>query len=214
MSKKIEDYKKIAITGSSKGLGAEIAKEACKRQFMYYGISRFSNLNITNYNNISEYFNSLELDPPAALVNNAGICKTGSILDIDTNDFKSVFDTNVFGLYNCCREYIKLCLKTKTEGKIINIASTAALGARPGRISYSSSKAAIVNLSLSLSAELKKHKIKVYCISPGAFVSDMRKEIAPDDDFDAMMKPEKIAKFIMDLIENDYQLDNQNLLIR
>jgi 3-oxoacyl-[acyl-carrier protein] reductase len=214
-------YKTIIITGTSKGLGASIAKEACKRNYMYYGLSRFSDIDVGKYDDVKTYFAGLyfyltesKSDCPVALINNAGICKVGNILEMSCEDWQEQINVNLNGVFYCCKEYIKLCKKFNCQGKIINIASTAGTGARPGRTCYSATKSAVINFSFSLAEELKDYGIKVYCIAPGAFDSDLRREICPDDNFETMIKKEEISKFIMNIVDNGEFLDNQLIFIK
>jgi 3-oxoacyl-[acyl-carrier protein] reductase len=65
-----------------------------------------------------------------------------------------------------------------------------------------------------MAEELRPYGIKVYCVAPGACATDMRKVIAPDDDFDSMMKPEELARLIVDLVEGGEMLDGQIIQAR
>lgn len=199
--------KSIVITGSNRGLGKEVARESSKRGYFYYPICRWNDIDVTDYEALSNFYKEMEL--PEALINNAGIYKGGSILEMNVQDWQEVINVNLNGIFNNSKLYAELCIKNKIPGKIINIASTAGLGARPGRAAYAASKAAVINLSLSLSEELKGYGIKVFCLCPGAFDSDMRHQIAPDDDFDNMLKPSFLASFIMNLVEDGQFLDSQ-----
>lgn len=208
--------KTIIITGSSTGLGAEIAKQFTKKYYnsFYYPISRSNDIDIRNYEQVKKYFSLIDT-MPIALINNAGVCKQGNIIDMNLNDWNEQIQTNINGLYYCSKEYVDLCRKNNYKGKIINIASTAGNSIRPGRAGYSATKSFIINYSLSLSEELKEYGIKVYCISPSAFNSKLRKKIAPDDNFETMLQPNEIAKFIIEsIIENGNYLDNQNIIVR
>src|SRR4030043_91429 len=152
--------KTIMITGSSRGLGAQIAKDACKKGYYYYGISRFNDLDVVNYDDIKNYilgfydsyYDEHSSGRPVALINNAGICVPENIFELNIENFIETFRVNLFGL-------------------------------------------------------------KVYCVAPGAFESDMRREIAPDDDFEKMLKPDKVAKFILSLVEDGDLLDGQIIKI-
>ncbi len=208
----------IIITGSNRGIGAAIAKNWCSldSKNLYYGISRYNDFDVKNSNCLDELL-SFEFEKeyrPIALINNAGTIKLGSINELSFDDWKEQFDVNVHGVFNCSKAYIKYCMKNNIEGKIINIASTAGLNARPGRAAYSATKAAVINFSLSLSEELRSYNIKVYCVCPGACDTDMRHYINPDDDFENMMKPEEVAIFICDLINYGNNLDGQILTIK
>ena len=203
---------KVIVTGSERGIGKAIARELCRRGHFYYGFSRFNDIDVSDYSCIQTAFNELAGEPPEAIINNAGIVELGSILEITPEAWKRQFDINLNGVFYCTKEYARI---TKdTGGKIINIASTAGLGARPGRSAYAASKAAVINFSLSMSEELRPYGIKVYCIAPGACNTDMRHQIAPDDDFENMLQPEELAKLIVDIVEGGNMLDNQVIIAK
>jgi 3-oxoacyl-[acyl-carrier protein] reductase len=214
----------IIVTGTSRGIGHEITKkwfDSSKNNEtrISFTISRNENNDITNYENMKkfiyecfEYYNNKE--KPIALVNNAGVIELGNILELSTESWKKQFDVNINGMFNCSKTYVEACIKNKVKGKIINICSTAGLGARPGYSAYAASKAAAINFSLSLSKELKQYGIKVYCVCPGAVDTNMRHCINPDDDFENMMKPMDVANFIIDLVEDGEYLDGQILTIK
>ncbi len=204
----------IIVTGSSRGIGSAIAKKWCMnhRDNFYYGISRWNEFDVSKKDVLDNLLNSIE-DNPIALVNNAGIIDMGSIVELSYESWTRQFDVNVHGVFNCSKAYVNFCIAKKIKGKIINIASTAGLSARPGRSAYSATKAAIINFSLSMAEELRDYGIKVYCVCPGAIDTDMRRYINPDDDFENMLKPSDIADFVCDLINDGKHLDNQILKV-
>ena len=213
----------IIITGSSRGIGAAIAKEWCYRskENLYYPISRWSDFDITNFKkfeefikNFDEFIKEDEKYYPTALINNAGIVEQGSIFETNIESINRQFNVNFNAVFNCIKQYAKFCINKKIKGKIINIASTAGLGARSGRSIYAATKAALINFSLSMSEELKPYGIKVYCVCPGAVNTDMRHELFPDDDFTNMLQPEEVGIFVCDLIENGKFIDNQVLEVK
>lgn len=206
----------IIITGSGGKLGSAIAKKWCMsdKDRNYYGLSKWNNLDITDCKNVSEFFYNLN-DLPTALINNAGICIPGNILESTMDDVKEQFEVNFFAMVNLCKTYVDFCILNDIPGKIINIASTAGTGVRPDRFAYAASKAAVISFSLSLSESLKENNIKVYCISPEAFGSKMRFKICPDDDFENMLKADEVADFIISILDKDIPfLDGQNIIIR
>jgi 3-oxoacyl-[acyl-carrier protein] reductase len=210
----------IIITGSNRGIGNCISKEWAKRNNdnCYYGFTRWNDLDVTDINSIKHFFkilkNTIDYQKPIALINNAAIVESGTILELSNESWQNQFNVNVNGVFNCCKEYIKFCIENNIKGKIINIASTAGLGGRPGRAAYAATKAAIINFSFSLAEELKLYGIKVYIICPGAVDTDMRHYLVPDDNFENMMKPEEVGTFVCDLIEDGKYLDNQILEVK
>lgn len=205
--------KKVIVTGSERGIGKAIARELCNRGHYYYGFSRWNDIDVTDYACIKKAFDAFEgFDPPEALINNAGVVELGSLLELTPEAWQRQFAVNLHGMFYCCKEYARVV--KNTGGKIINIASTAGLGPRPGRSAYAASKAAVINFSLSIAEELKPYGIKVYCIAPGACATDLRRQISPDDDFQNMMQPEELARFIVDIVEGGEMLDGQVILAR
>lgn len=203
---------KAIITGSSRGIGKEIAREFCARGHFYYGFSRWNDIDVTDYECIRQAFEELKDNPPDVLVNNAGIVEMGSVLELTPEAWKRQFDVNINAVFYTTKEYVRIA--KDRGGKIINIASTAGISARPGRSAYAASKASLINFSLSMAEELASYGIKVYCIAPGACNTDMRRKIAPDDDFENMMQPQQVAKLVVDIAEGGEMLDGQVIIAR
>ena len=200
------------VTGSERGIGKEIARELCRRGHYYYGFSRWNDIDVSDYKCIANVFDGLSMSPPEALINNAGVVEMGSVLELTPEAWRRQIDVNLNGVFYCSKEYARIA--KRTGGKIINIASTAGLGPRPGRSAYAASKAAVINFSLSLAEELRPYGIKVYCIAPGACNTDLRHQINPDDDFENMMQPEELARFVVDIVEGGEMLDGQVIQVR
>jgi NAD(P)-dependent dehydrogenase (short-subunit alcohol dehydrogenase family) len=212
--------KSLIISGTSRGLGNSLAKFSTKFGFScYFGASRWSNIDISNHENVKTWFNYINnikdeaIPKPSLLINNAGVCVNKSILETDAEDWRYQIDVNLNGAFYCSKEYIKYCIKNKIEGTIVNICSTAGTGPRPGRAGYSASKSALINFSLSMAQEIKPYNMRVFIICPGAFDTEMRREIAPDDDFQHMLKCEHIAEEIFKIVESKF-LDGQIIYIK
>lgn len=107
------------------------------------------------------------------LVNNAGISRDNLLPRVSEKDWDSVIDTNLKGVFNCCRYGIRPMLKQRS-GRIINIASVVggAIG-NPGQTTYAASKAGIVGFSKSLAREVGSRGILVNCVAPGFVATDM-----------------------------------------
>jgi 3-oxoacyl-[acyl-carrier protein] reductase len=149
------------------------------------------------------------------LLNIAGTADPQPLLNTSIENMKDTYTVNVFAPFMLIRECVKY-MKNNSEGaKILNVASTAGITPRPGWLSYSSSKAAIISMSLTLSEELAEYRIKVYCVSPGRCATALRKKLAPDEDPSTIMQPEEVSNVICQLVSDEERcLDGQNIVIR
>lgn len=147
------------------------------------------------------------------LLNIAGYTEPLPLLSTSLESFDYTYKVNVYSpfmLIKECTRYMK-----SDGGKIINVASTAGMTPRPGWLSYASSKAAVISMSQTLTAELAEYGIKVYCVSPGRCATKLRKRLAPEEDPSTIMQPEDVADVICKLVSPEEQcLDGQNIMIR
>lgn len=147
------------------------------------------------------------------LVNCAGYADPQPLLETSVENWNKTFAVNVTSMFFIIREVVKVM--KKTGGKILNIASTAGSSARPGWLAYAASKAAVVSISKTLSAELQEYGIKVYCISPGRCATELRRILAPDEDPSTIMQPEDVALVVKNLLSDMGDcLDGQDITIR
>lgn len=147
------------------------------------------------------------------LLNIAGYTDPEPLLATTLESFELTYRVNVYTPFMFMRE----CAKYMREhgGKILNIASTAGMTPRPGWLSYASSKAAVISMSETLTAELAEYGIMVYCVSPGRCATKLRTRLAPDEDPTSIMQPEEVAEVICNLVDpNEHCLDGQNIVIR
>jgi 3-oxoacyl-[acyl-carrier protein] reductase len=113
-----------------------------------------------------------------ALVNNAGVFDSGSVVDLDEAKWRSMLDVNLIGAAHCTRCAVKRMSK-KRGGRIVNIASIAAITATPFGAHYAASKAGLVALTKSAALELAKRKITVNAVLPGLVDTPMSRARAP-----------------------------------
>ncbi len=149
------------------------------------------------------------------LLNIAGYTDPKSILETTDDSLFKTFNVNVFAPYVLCRESAKYMKGSKRVSKILNVASTAGNTPRPGWSSYAMSKAAIIEMSITLSEEFADYGIKVYCISPGRCATELRRLLAPEEDQSQIMQPKDVGTEIARLVsENEHCLDGQNIIVR
>lgn len=100
------------------------------------------------------------------LVNNAGIGSIGSIEDGDLEQWRTVFDVNIFGIVHATRAALPF-LRRSRAGAIVNVSSLAAIVGLLKRAAYSASKGAVYALTLSMAADLLEDEIRVNGVAPG-----------------------------------------------
>lgn len=111
------------------------------------------------------------------LVNNAGIYPNRPVVEIEFDEWRQVFATNLDGTFLMCRAYARRAIEAKQPGAIVNISSGAARSGRVGASHYCASKAAVEMFTRVLAMELAPHHIRVNCIAPGLI--DVRGEDNP-----------------------------------
>lgn len=128
------------------------------------------------------------------LVNNAGYVEPAGLLDMSLEQWRLMIDTNLTGTFLCTREAVKYM--KKEGGRIINIASTAGLSARPGWSGYAAAKAGVINFSQTMAEELRVYNILVFCICPGRTATNLRRRLAPNEDPTSIMQPRAVVETI------------------
>jgi len=106
------------------------------------------------------------------LVNSAGVLHEGLFLFTPLDRFWQVMQVNLGGVVNCCRAAIPM-LGRRKSGRIINLASIAALHQSAGLAAYAASKAGVLALTGVLARELAAAGIRVNAVAPGLIETDM-----------------------------------------
>jgi len=188
------DQTNVLVTGCSRGIGLAIAKKLIDEGYFVVGTSRskidLANLlgsdnclhqavDISNEDDISLMIESLIKQEIHihCLVNNAGITKDQLFMRMNSDDWNSVINTNLNGVFYLTKSLIKSMVKSK-YGRIINISSVAGLMGNAGQVNYASSKAALSGFTKSLAKELASRNITVNNVCPGFIESDMTKELS------------------------------------
>jgi meso-butanediol dehydrogenase/(S,S)-butanediol dehydrogenase/diacetyl reductase len=111
-------------------------------------------------------------------VNNAGIIKMDAALDIALEDWEAHMRVNVNGLFVCCQLAAQQMIQQSSGGSIVNIASNAGKVGYGNMAAYNASKAAVINITRSLSQEWAEHDINVNAVCPGGVDTPMLMSVA------------------------------------
>ena len=152
-------------------------------------------VNVADHADVARAAAASELHAPVdILVNSAGI--TGPnvpLADYPVDDWKSVFDVNVHGLFYCCRA-LSPFMRQRNYGRIVNIASVAGKEGNPNASAYSASKAAVIALTKSLGKELAATGVRVNCVTPAAVKTAMFDQMTQSH-IDFMLSKIPMARF-------------------
>lgn len=129
-------------------------------------------------------------------VNNAGILKTGSILDASIADWDQVCRVNLSGVYYCCKAVLASMVQQR-YGKIVNIASVSAMkgGGSFGNVLYGTTKAGVVALTKGLARELAPFGINVNAIAPGVVETNMTSSLLTPERRKAVLGAIPLGRF-------------------
>ena len=177
----------IFISGASRGIGNSLAKYFVEKNYTVIGTSRNDfefdfksknlipiKLDITSRDDIKNCYKMLKEKNmlPDILVNNAGITSDQLFLRMKDDEWDEVISTNLTGVFNLTKVFIKNMIKNK-YGRIINISSISGLMGNPGQVNYSASKSALNGFTKSLAKEIGSRNITVNNVAPGFIETDM-----------------------------------------
>ncbi|MBP1840905.1 3-ketoacyl-ACP reductase [Formosa algae] len=131
------------------------------------------------------------------LINNAGIAKFGSFMELEVSEWEQIINVNVMGMYYVTRAFLPQMIDNKF-GDIINVSSTAGLNGNAMTSAYSTSKFAVLGLSESLMKEVRKHNIRVTAITPSTIATDMAVDLKlTDGNPETVMQAEDFAELVV-----------------
>lgn len=187
--------KRAIVTGSSRGIGFEIAKKLLEEGAIVAGFGTSENsisrardtlsaigkaemfvCNVADFNSVKEFvekavtfFGERKID---ILINNAGIAITKEFVDLDFELWEKTMDINLTGIFNVSKLVVPLMISQKS-GVIINMASTNGLRGEEGLLHYNVSKGGVILFTKTLALELAKYNIRVVSVCPGLIATDI-----------------------------------------
>jgi 3-oxoacyl-[acyl-carrier protein] reductase len=194
--------KVAVVTGSSKGIGAEIARILAAQgarvvinyrsspdeaQAVLAEIKSAGGEAIVLQADVSKSEAAQQLIKTAIdtygqidiLVNNAGTTRDKLMMSMKDEDWESILQSNLSSVYYCSKAAIRPMMK-KRRGRIINITSVVGLAGQAGQTNYAASKAGMIGLTKSLAKEVGSRNITVNAIAPGFIPTDLTNVLSED----------------------------------
>ena len=142
------------------------------------------------------------------VVCNAGITRDGAFPMLSKDDWHTVIDVNLNGLYNVLKPVVMPMVQRRKPGRIVTISSVSGVIGNRGQTNYSASKAGIIGATKALAVELAKREITVNCVAPGLIESEMTAALPMEKILEMIParrvgKPEEVAATVAFLCSPD-----------
>lgn len=191
--------KKVLVTGSSRGIGKEIALYLAQSGYdidVHYAHNEQKAIETADeikalgceaqilkfdIKNREECAKVLADKLYYGIVLNAGIARDNVFPALEDDEWDDVIDTNLTGFYNVLKPLVMPMISNRVKGRIITMSSVSGISGNRGQVNYSASKAGIIGATKSLALELAKRGITVNCIAPGVIDTEMIKDVPLDE---------------------------------
>ncbi|PLT34243.1 3-oxoacyl-[acyl-carrier-protein] reductase [Bacillus sp. V5-8f] len=208
--------KAALVTGASRGIGRAIALELARLganvAVNYSGSEAKANevvdeikvigrsaiavqCDVSNAESVTSMVKSVidEFGSLDILVNNAGITRDNLLMRMKEEEWDSVINTNLKGVFLCTKAVTRQMMKQRS-GRIINIASIVGVSGNPGQANYVAAKAGVIGLTKTAAKELATRGITVNAVAPGFISTDMTDKLS-EEVKEAMLKQIPLARF-------------------
>ena len=197
--------KRVLITGSSRGIGASIARRlADEYEVVLHARSKSDEL-LKMASELGAKFMTFDVADTAAaremietdmeangvyygVILNAGITRDNTFVGLSDDEWFDVIDVNLNGFYNVLRPALMPMIRARKPARIVTLSSVSGVIGNRGQVNYSASKAGIIGASKALAVELASRGITVNCVAPGLIKTDMSEEILNSDFLDEVLK--------------------------
>ncbi len=207
----------VLVTGSSRGIGAEVAAKAGAegaRVAVHYREAADKAAatveRIRSAGGEAEAFAADLRDGAEAedlvrrvisrfgkldgLVNNAGMTQVGPFLEIDPDEWAAVIATDLTAVYHTCRAALPSMVERGT-GSIVNIASRLGQTGVPQTAAYSAAKAGVIGLTRSLAREFGTKGVRINAVAPGFVITEMTADLAASEEGKRRLADMPIGRF-------------------
>lgn len=217
--------KNIVITGTSRGIGAEIALQLANQGHTIIALSRNQNPDFAAYENIFYYAVDLANDEQIkafseeikskfkqidVVIHNAGAIVNKPFAEISAAEFAYIYQVNVFGVVALNKAILPFMPKGSHVLTVSSMGGIQGSSKFPGLAAYSSSKGAVITLSELLAEEYKTQGVAFNVLALGAVQTEMLAEAFPG--YEAPILPAEMATYIADFALNGAKFFNGKVI--
>lgn len=216
-----QNSRTVLVTGGNRGIGRAIAEEFVSLGYRVAVTVRSGEgptgtltvkADVTDPASLDAAFAEVaeKLGPVEILVANAGITKDMLLMRMTDEDFESVIDTNLNGVFRVVKRASSGMIKSRF-GRVILIGSVVGLLGSAGQVNYSATKSALVGMARSITRELGARNITANVVAPGFIDTDMTAALpeAQQDEYKKKIpagrfaQPSEVAKVVTWLASED-----------
>jgi acetoacetyl-CoA reductase/3-oxoacyl-[acyl-carrier protein] reductase len=178
---------RVIVTGASRGIGRAIADAlaAAGAEVHVFDVEEpddpatfphhFRELDIVDASSVRYAVGALP-GPVTLLVNNAGITRDRSLLNMSDTEWSSVIDVNLTGAFNMMRAVLP-GMVARGFGRVVNITSINGLRGKFGQANYAAAKAGLIGLTKTAAREFGRKGVTVNAVAPGMILTDMARKL-------------------------------------
>lgn len=178
---------RAVVTGASRGIGLAIADALAAAGAEVHVVDvhepedragfahRFIELDIVDFASVKTAIAALP-GPATLLVNNAGITRDRSLLNMSDAEWSSVIDVNLTGAFNMMRAVVP-GMAAQGFGRVVNITSINGLRGKFGQANYAAAKAGLIGLTKTAAREFGRKGVTVNAVAPGMVMTDMARTL-------------------------------------
>jgi acetoacetyl-CoA reductase/3-oxoacyl-[acyl-carrier protein] reductase len=208
------------VTGGARGIGLAITRALLERgaRVSVFDISpveggdaapyRFHRVDIADPASVAAAVSEIA-EPVSLLVNNAGVTRDKSLVNMSDEEWSAVLSVNLTGAFHVTRA-LAPAMRKAGYGRIVNITSINGMRGKFGQANYSASKAGLIGLTKALARELGPKGVTVNAVAPGMVMTDMARglpeEIVARAKAESVLpelaRPEDVANLVLFLLSD------------